>query len=73
MPFCPTCKGIGKVIDQEYKMTTSCPDCHGRGIVSDNMLKFMDFYARQKEVEKEISSLENDEQFVEQYHEALDK
>lgn len=54
MPICPTCKGIGKV-----KQTELCPDCFGKGTITDNMMKFIEFYKHKKLLEKEIDQLEN--------------
>ena len=72
MPGCPTCEGKQKVFDPEFKAMVNCPDCNGKGIVTDKMLKFIEYYSHKEQVRKEINTLENDEQFTEQYHKALD-
>jgi RecJ-like exonuclease len=60
MPTCPSCKGKCKIIDSKYKVTVTCNDCDGRGIVSDKTLKFIEYYNRKKLLDTAISVLEND-------------
>jgi len=71
MPTCLRCKGIGKIIDKKFKVTTICSDCDGDGTLSENMLKFIEYYNRQKQVEKEISVLEKNPEFIEQYQQVM--
>jgi len=72
MPTCISCRGIGKIIDKKFKATITCPDCDGHGTVSENMLKFIQFYNNKKSIENEISNLEKNNEFIEQYQQVMD-
>ena len=58
MPFCPYCRGMG-TSKNTYKNV--CPDCDGKGLISDNELKFIEFYNNKKKIEKEIQRLEREQ------------
>ncbi len=55
MPFCPSCRGIGK-----STQTKTCNDCDGKGIVTEKMFKFIEFYKNKKVIQMEINNLEHE-------------
>ena len=71
MPSCPTCKSFGRLFNKKYQITETCPDCNGRGILSNKELEFVEFYNHKKQVESEISHMENDDVFLEQYERTI--
>lgn len=72
MPSCPSCRGMGKIIDKKFKATIVCPDCDGKCIISDKTLAFINYYKQQKQLEAEIAVMENDTEFLAQYERAKD-
>lgn len=57
--FCPTCKGLGKARIKGSMET--CLDCDGKGLITDEMYKFIRYYYHQKAIKKELELIEKGE------------
>ena len=57
MQFCPTCKGVGRT---KEKPLEDCIDCDGKGKVTDNQLKFIEYYKGREQDKKSAKALKNE-------------